>query len=117
VPLTSSAGQVYVNKRTRRAGGRHFRVGPELTHAPQQTASLFDHLVGGREHSGRHGEAERLRGLEVDDQLELGGLLHRQVSRFLTFENPADVDTGQTRRLTLPGNTDARPLRMRQKLV
>ena len=40
----------------------------ERTHAPQQ-GSIFDHFVGGREHTLRHREAERLGGLEVDDQL------------------------------------------------
>ena len=35
----------------------------------------------------RDGEAERLGGLEVDDQLELGRLLHRQVGRLLALEN------------------------------
>jgi hypothetical protein len=32
----------------------------------QQTETLFDQLVGGYKQSLRHGEAERLRGLEVD---------------------------------------------------
>src|SRR5262249_38161058 len=38
------------------------------------------------EHPGRLG---------IDDQFELGGLLDRQVGRFLAFENPAGVDTDQ----------------------
>ena len=32
---------------------------------------LFDHLVGAGEQRGRHLDAERLRGLEIDHQLEL----------------------------------------------
>jgi hypothetical protein len=37
---------------------------------------LFDHLVGAGEHAVRHGQAERLGGLEVDHS----GLLHREIS-------------------------------------
>jgi hypothetical protein len=36
--------------------------------------TLFDHLVGSGEHGRRHGKAEGPSGLEIDDQLELGGL-------------------------------------------
>jgi hypothetical protein len=41
--------------------------------------ALLDHLVRPPQHRGRDGEAERLRGLEVDDQFELRGLLDRKV--------------------------------------
>src|SRR6516162_2061714 len=40
-----------------------------------------DHLVGAGEQRLRHGEAERFDGLEVDDQLVLGGRRHRGHAR------------------------------------
>ena len=48
--------------------------------APQQKAPLFDHLVGNSEERRRHGEAERLRGLEIDDQIEFGRLHEWQIT-------------------------------------
>jgi hypothetical protein len=53
----------------------------------QQTATLFDHLVGAGKHRLRNGNTERFGGFEIDDQLVLGRRLHRQVCRFLAFEN------------------------------
>ena len=41
-------------------------------------------------------EAERLGGLEVDHELELGRLHDRQVGRLLALENPAGIDAGLT---------------------
>ena len=37
----------------------------------------LDQLVGATKERKRHGEAERPSGLEVDDQLDPGGLSHR----------------------------------------
>jgi hypothetical protein len=54
-------------------------------------ASLFDDLVGAAEQRRRHGEAERLRGLEVDGEFDFGCLLNRKVARLLTFENTAGI--------------------------
>ena len=48
------------------------------------TSGSLDHLVGGHLHDQRHGEAERLGGLEVDHKLVFGRRLHRQVGRLLT---------------------------------
>ena len=42
------------------------------THAPQQTSTLFDYLVGECEQQGGNCEAERLGGLEIDHEFELG---------------------------------------------
>ena len=39
-------------------------------------------------------EAERLGGLEVDDQFEFGRRLHRQVGRLLALEDAVDVAGG-----------------------
>ena len=44
-----------------------------------KTAALLDHLVGAGERRQRNGQAERIGGLEIDDQIDLGGLLHRQL--------------------------------------
>jgi hypothetical protein len=45
-----------------------------LTHAPQPIAFLVNHLIGASEQLRRHFEAERVRGLEIDHQLELVGV-------------------------------------------
>src|SRR5262249_37200130 len=55
-------------------------------------ARLFDDLVRRGREIRRHLDAERLGGLEVDDQLKFVRLYHRQVSRLLPLENSPDVD-------------------------
>src|SRR5215472_1417545 len=69
------------------------RVAPTATgHTRIQGAHSFDHLVGAGEYRGRHFEAERLSGLEIDNQLDLRGLIDWQVGRLRTLENAAGVE-------------------------
>ena len=51
----------------------------------------LNNLVGAGEDRGRHDEAERLRGLEIDHQLEIGRLLDRQIGRLGAVEDLSDA--------------------------
>jgi hypothetical protein len=55
----------------------------------------FDHLVGAILHRLRDDNAERLRGLQVEEQLDFACLLHRQVGGFLALENTANVTASE----------------------
>ena len=49
--------------------------------ANRRIAALFDHLVGEHEQVMRNGEAECIGGLEVDNEIEFGRLLDRDIAR------------------------------------
>jgi hypothetical protein len=55
---------------------------------------LLNYFVGSGQQRLRDGEAEGLGGLEVDDELELGGLHDREVGGLFALENPTSVDAG-----------------------
>ena len=82
---------------------RHLSVGRFC--APQQVTASFNHFVGDSEQVGRHGEVQRLGGLEVDDKLESNRLQHRKVGRLLASQNAAGVHADLTIALL-----DARPI-------
>src|SRR5262245_22449997 len=58
----------------------------------QQHSCSFDHLICDRHHSRRNRQAERLGSLEVDHELELGRLYHRQICDLCAVENTPDID-------------------------
>src|SRR5205085_4848355 len=64
------------------AGGEMQEVAAGKFH---DASRLFDDLVHARRQSGRHLQAECLRGLEIDHQLEPGRLLNRQITRLLAL--------------------------------
>jgi hypothetical protein len=77
----------------------HSRYESELTlwaisrqYALQQNTMLFDHFVGTLQEWLRDGEAECLGSLEVDDELKLRRVLHRQVGRLGAPANQPSSD-------------------------
>jgi hypothetical protein len=50
-------------------------------------AALFDHLVGNRQYSCRNSDAERLRNLEINHQVEFRQLLDWEIGWSSTFQN------------------------------
>ena len=54
----------------------------------QQGSPLFDYFLRGDEQERGYSKPERLGGFQVDDQLEFGRLIDRQVGRLRALENP-----------------------------
>ena len=72
-------------------------------------ADLFDHLVGDGEHARRNGEAERLSGRAVDDELEFGRLQHRQVGGLSALKDAAGIDADLTKHVREVGSIAHQP--------
>src|SRR5262245_16637853 len=65
----------------------HVRISPNSGHHQ----NLFNDLIRPGKQRRWHGEAERLRGLDVDRQLVPGRRLHWQISRFLPFQDTVGI--------------------------
>ena len=84
---------LYPQKRTSAAGLRCPLC------AKRRHRSLFDHLVGGDQETGRDGEPQRPRGFQVDNGFELGRRLHRKVGWLVAAQDAVDI----VRRLPIRG--------------
>ena len=71
--------------------GRFVRYVLLATDTPQQTAFLFDHLVGNGEQRRRHVKAERLRSFEIDHKFVPGRRLGRKFGRVRSLQNTIHV--------------------------
>jgi len=68
-------------------------AGEEET-AEARPFSWIDHLIRPQQQRRRDRQAERLGGLEVDDEFEFRWLLYRKISRLLALENFGHVLAG-----------------------
>src|SRR5215475_14533659 len=75
------------------------RASPKVREVPRadicSTAKpkLFDHLVGAQHDRRWHFEAERPCSLQIDSELELGWLLHRQIGGLGTFKKTINIES------------------------
>src|SRR5262245_30344990 len=57
----------------------------------EEGGESFDHLVGAGEQRWRYFQAERLRGDQIDDKIELSWLLHRKFCGLRPAQNLIDI--------------------------
>src|SRR5215467_8619038 len=69
---------------------------PEHTQQTCGPKTLFDYFVGSGAQGGWDREAQRLRGLKVDNHLELRWLNYGQIGWLGALEDPTDVNAGLT---------------------
>src|SRR5215210_6957927 len=61
----------------------------------------FNHFIGAQEKRLRNLDAEHIGCLQVDEQLEFGGLLDRQVSRFCALQYPVYIACGPAKQVSI----------------
>src|SRR5215467_548621 len=66
-----------------------------LVFAPngESVRQLLDDFVGAGEQCWRNVDGERMGGRQIDDEIELGRLYHRQVGGLLAFQDTTGIDT------------------------
>src|SRR5437588_10830676 len=53
--------------------------------------TLFDHLIGAAKHGKRNRDAQCLGCPQIDNQLDLGGLLNRQIGGLVALEDASSI--------------------------
>ena len=97
MPDASPARQKSIGFRQNRRGAANWRSVPLSAvsicgNVHVQKLDLLDDLIGAGEKCGRHIEADRPGGLEIDDQLKPRGLLHWQVGRVGALQDLVHID-------------------------
>src|SRR5262249_54135385 len=101
-PLTTITGARRASGQTHSRARSHQATPTSVPAAPHPSpfhpsgcegahANSFDHLMGGGDELVRHLEPERVRGPQVDDELEFGRLLDRQVRGPFPLEDAMDI--------------------------
>ena len=89
--LLSPPGTCTTLRRPSRLGRNVFLCHRDST---SSNGALLDHFIRPPQHRRRDRQAERLRSLEVDDKLKLGGLLDGEVCRLRTLQDLVDQGGG-----------------------
>ena len=71
----------------------HEDLQAEESYYVEKLPDSFDHLVGSRKQGLGHGQSERFRGRQIDDQLEFSRLFDWKVSGLCPFEDPINKIT------------------------
>src|SRR5206468_8162130 len=71
-------------------------VGGTVTRLPRRS---FDDLIGAGLQRERHVQPQSFGGPQVDDELELGGLLNRQLGWLGAVQNATDVGRGAAKQI------------------
>src|SRR6266566_3409069 len=88
-----------------------------MTHSRHAAKQLFDHLVSELLEMQRHLEAQRLGGLEIDDQLKLCRHLQWKIGRLLTLEDAVDVPCRQAKLFAANVTIRDQAARFRKKAI
>src|SRR5215469_2989958 len=103
IPGRLSTRSMPTSPRTTNAGSGPGTPSSSSTSPTERLAAtrLFDDLIGAGEDRGRHSEAERLGGIEIDHQLEGCWLLDRQIGGLLALKYPSGVNAGPPKEIVV----------------
>src|SRR5215471_18382791 len=74
------------------SNAEHFSIHFFLSRLTPHRLCLSNDFIRPRQYVRRNGEANLMRGFQIDDELELGWLLDRKIARLCAFQNLIDIN-------------------------